>query len=155
MCRGSVRARRTELAVAGVDYQVGQVFYGEERSHRQGVIFAQGNGYAPATKGDEGKIVDCAACIREETRVMLSGIPQQLQKRLKIDQVVVATFVPGADTIRESQDQIRLDDNRQFKLWEFADQGVTLSLVMASADSDTKTAPMKPASMPEPAPAMA
>lgn len=144
MCRGSVRARRTEPAVVGVDYQIGQAFYGKERSHRQGVLYASGNGYEPQAGDDKGKIVACAACIESETRVMLSGIPPQLQKRLRLDQVAVVTFVPGASTSRESQDQIRLDDGRQFKLWELADQGVTLSLVMAEADSDTKTARMQP-----------
>ncbi|HWH16239.1 MAG TPA: hypothetical protein VNU25_01500 [Candidatus Paceibacterota bacterium] len=134
--------------MAGVGYQIGQAFYGEERSHRQGVLYADGNGYEPQVGDDQGKIVACAACIREETRVMLSGIPPQLQKRLKLDQVAVVTFVPGAETARESQDQIRLDDGRQFKLWELADQGVTLSLVMAETDSDTKTARMQPITEP-------
>lgn len=155
MCRGSIRARRTEPAVAGVDYQIGKSFYGNERSYRQGVLYASGNGYEPQVGDDQGKIVACAACIRKKTRVMLSGIPQQLQDRLKVDQVVVADFVPGVDTARESQDQIRFDDGRQFKLWEFADQGVTLSLVMAEADSDSRTAPMKSAGKSEPVAAVA
>lgn len=156
MCRGSVRARNTMLAVAGMQYLIGKTEYDDQvRPDRQGVIYAQGNGYEPSVGDDKGKIVGCAACIETETRVMLSGIPAALQKRLGLDQVVVATFVPGAETVRDSQDQIRLDDGRQFKLWEFADQGVTLSLVMAETDSDTRTAPMTPAAVPEPTPAMA
>lgn len=155
MCRGSVRANRTELAVAGVDYQIGQSFYGSGRSYRQGVLYASGNGYEPQVGDDQGKIVACAACVETKTRVMLSGIPQQLQDRLKVDQVVVADFVPGVDTARESQDQIRFDDGRQFTLWEFADQGVTLSLVMAEADAGSKSDRTQPASLPERAAAMA
>lgn len=155
MCRGSVRARRQEKAAVGVDYQIGQSFYGAERSHRQGVLFASGNGYEPSVEGDEGRVVACAACIEGETRVMLSGIPPALQKRLKLEPVIVATFVPGAETARGSQDQIRLDDGRQFKLWELADQGVVLSLVMAEADSDTKMTPAQPAGVRKPASATA
>ncbi|HEY0979406.1 MAG TPA: hypothetical protein VGE23_01005 [Candidatus Paceibacterota bacterium] len=133
MCRGSVRARTVEPARAGERYQIGQSYYGagDERSHRQGVLHRPGQGKVP---GDE-HIVACAACIRTETPVTLEGVPPTLQRTLGVGGSFSATFVPGADTARESQDQIRLDDGRQFKLWEFADHGIELSLVLAERES--------------------
>lgn len=150
MCKGSVRSRSQVKAVPGVQYLIGKTEY-DDRQHpdRQGVIFAEGSGYEPQAGDDRGKVVTCAACIDTETRVMLSGIPAELQKRLKVDQVTLATFVPGTRRHR-SQDKIRIGEHL-FKLWEFADQGVTLSLVMAGTDSDTKMAPMRPIAEREPA----
>ncbi len=141
MCVGSMRSRRQEPAVAGVAYGIGETRYDDSaRPERQGVIFAEGNGYEPETSGDGGKVIRCAACITAETKVILSGIPQALQQKLGIGPIVPAAFVPGSPNSRRSQDKIRIGD-RLFKLWEFADQGVSLMLAVAASDSDDDIAP--------------
>ncbi len=132
MCRGSLRAKRTEPATEGEVYQIGQVFYGDERAHRHGVLFKDGNGYAPDAKGDAGKVVHCAACIREETPVQLSQIPVELQDRMGLKPTERATFLPG-ETTRNDQDTILFENGRPMMLWQLADQGIALSLIAVEA----------------------
>ena len=135
MCVGSLRAMKTVDAVAGVNYLIGKTGYGAGEEHPQGVLFQEGDGYVD--DGSGGKVVACAACVRQETRVELSGIPQELQSRLGVGSKVRATFVPGGEDVRQTQDKIRVGGRRLFKLQEFADQGVILALVSADARAES------------------
>lgn len=138
MCRGSVFARSTERAVPGVNYEISESCHDGD-THRQGVLHRKGQGPLPR-KGKDGAIeIACAACIRNPMEVLLTNIPKSLQERLKVGVMETVEFLPGADTRAESQDQVRLKkDGRQFKLREFANQGVQLLLLVGDDQVEQK-----------------
>lgn len=141
MCRGSVRARSTEDAEFGVDYQITRTSYGNK--HRHGVLHRPGNGR------DEHGMVACAACIRTPTAVRLAGIPDYLQKRLGIDAADVdALFLPGPEDGSDMSDQIELVDGRTLPLWRFSNTRIILTLVTIDAIKDTTAMPPELADLP-------
>lgn len=116
---------KSKDAVPGEVYMISEVSHGIGRVMRQGVLHLPGQGIVMGPV----PVIACAACIREQTRVLLAGIPPALQQQLGIGEREDAVFLPGSETNHESKDRVKIvATGKIFQLWEFAGQGVTLML---------------------------
>lgn len=120
MCYGSQLVFKTEPAQVGPQYRI---MNAGDFGMESGVLVRPNEG--PRAKDAK---ISCAACVTEEMRVRITGVPHDMQVRYGIADTIAARFLPAAEN--DHTDWIDTGEHR-LPLAAFVHDDVRLMLLAA------------------------